>query len=92
MPFDGARLIHEGSHVHDGRLQAAEYSFTDQKMADVELDDFRDTRHGAYCVERQAVSGMNFETSRRREARCRFQPPELDSHARRIVFQSLLAV
>ena len=58
----------------DGRAEAAEDGLADQEVADVELDDLGDARHGGDGIEGEAVAGMHLEAGRGRGVRGALEP------------------
>ncbi len=86
-------FVHQRAHALHGCRQSAEDGFSDEEMADVELDDFWTARNRRHSVERQTMSGMNFETRGGAEFRgCCSDALDLGCHAARIVVQRLLAI
>ena len=72
--------------------QAAENRFADQKMADVEFDDFGQARDRLYGVVGQAVAGMDFK-ARRAAARAAVRMTlDLARDAGCIVFKRQIAI
>ena len=57
----GARTVDQGARAPDGAVETGEDRLADQKMADIQLGDFRNLGDGADAVEAKPMPGMAFE-------------------------------
>ena len=55
-------------------MKTAEYSLSDQKMSDIQLNDLGHDGDGVYRIESQSMARMHLKSGRRRRA-CAFRQP-----------------
>lgn len=70
-------MIHQRAHFADTCFQSAEYGFPDQKMANVQFGDLRNSCNRRDILEGQTVAGMGFDPVLASERCCIRNPAEL---------------
>ncbi len=88
----GPRLVHGLVHGADRLVEPHEEPFPDQEMADVELDDLRDRRHGGDALEGETVASMDLEADLRSRFRGAAQAREFMGRARLVARIEGLAI